>query len=110
MAFDRREYKKLWDSKRAQKHSALIQRWKVFKGCAVCGYKKHFASLCLDHLDPAQKDRNARNNRAINMSWGKDRIKAELAKCQVLCANCHQERTWKEGHYKFGPEIGSTRV
>lgn len=101
MAFNREEYKKAWDSKRQKQHTALIQRWKRIKGCAQCGYKGHFAALCLDHIDPNEKDRNKRGRRAINQKWGKDRIKAELSKCQVLCSNCHQVRTWEEEHYKF---------
>lgn len=108
MAFNRDNYKKTWDSKRQKYNTALIQRWKMFKGCTHCGFKGHFAALCLDHVEPELKDRNRKGTRAINLKWGKDRIKAELAKCQVLCTNCHQIRTWQCAHFKFRARQGST--
>ncbi|CAB4140167.1 hypothetical protein UFOVP395_1, partial [uncultured Caudovirales phage] len=108
MAFEREEYKKAWDSKRQKHNTTLIQRWKCMKGCAQCGYKSHFAALCLDHIDPNNKDRNRKGSRAVNMKWGKERLKAELAKCQVLCTNCHQVRSWQQEHFKFRARIGST--
>jgi len=102
MAFDRKEHKRAWDSKRQKHNTTLIQRWKLMKGCANCGYKGHFAALCIDHIDPSTKDKTHRGNRAVNPKWSKNRLKAELAKCQILCSNCHQVRTWQEEHYNFG--------
>lgn len=26
-------------------------------------------------------------------SWGRARVLAEIAKCELICANCHRERT-----------------
>jgi len=99
MAFDRKEYKKVWDSKRGQHHRKLIQRWKGLKGCSSCGYKEHYAALQLDHVDPSTKDPLMKSKRGLNYKWSKDRIKKELSKCQVLCANCHSIKTFEEGDY-----------
>jgi hypothetical protein len=27
-------------------------------------------------------------------------LKAEIAKCDLVCANCHRLRTWKRGTYE----------
>lgn len=55
--------------------------------CSNCGYDKCLAALEFHHLDPTQKD-----NKYVNMR-GKfsDRLKKELDKCVLLCANCHRE-------------------
>lgn len=99
MAFDRKLYRKNWDRKRNEKSRKLIQRWKQFKGCSVCGYKEHFAALSLDHINPTEKHQTKGLYRAINHSWGKERLKQELSKCRVLCLNCHGIRSYTDEHH-----------
>ena len=102
MAFNRDEHKKEWNRARQNKTVTLIGRWKMMKGCAHCGYKGHPSALVLDHVDPATKDRSKRaGGRAYNPLWSRARIKQELAKCQVLCANCSNIRTHEEKHYAY---------
>jgi hypothetical protein len=54
--------------------------------CSNCGYNKCNAALEFHHLDPNEKDISYLNNR---MSFTK--LKLELDKCVLLCANCHRE-------------------
>src|ERR1700680_1765034 len=59
-------------------------------GCADCG-ETDLVVLEFDHLDPALK-----LDTLSQMIWGGSslkRIAAELAKCDVVCANCHRRRT-----------------
>ena len=98
--FDRKAFKKQWDKERRNHNNQLVKRWKVMKGCAQCGYKSHHAALVLDHIDPATKCSTlSKLRRSYNAAWSKDRLKQEIAKCQVLCANCHNVRTFEEGHH-----------
>jgi len=55
--------------------------------CSKCGYNKCNAALEFHHLDPSQKDKNYTNNRFLNF----EKLKPELDKCVLLCANCHRE-------------------
>ena len=55
--------------------------------CSSCGYDKCADALDFHHLDPSLKDVNAKYIR----SWSKERIRDELDKCVLLCANCHRE-------------------
>ena len=98
MTFDRDAHKREWNRKRQSYTIELLRRWKRSKGCSHCGYNNPIA-LVLDHIDPATKDKNRKSGRAINPLWCKERIKKELALCQVLCANCHTIRTWEEEHF-----------
>lgn len=52
------------------------------KACALCGATD---DLVLHHRDPAQKVSHR------IWSWARERLQAELAKCDVLCDDCHRE-------------------
>lgn len=72
-----------WKRRFEDKMEAAGIIWK----CTVCGYDKCRNALELHHLDPSQKDF------AISSAWtlSVERMKKEIAKCVVLCANCHRE-------------------
>jgi len=57
--------------------------------CTACGYRRNFAALTWHHSDPTAKtftlDVRAMSNRS------EAEIRAEVAKCVLLCANCHAE-------------------
>jgi hypothetical protein len=67
-----------------------IDRIKLARGCIDCGYNTHPHALQFDHRDGETKltpgfARVLKNN----LEW----LKAEIAKCDVRCANCHAIRT-----------------
>ena len=64
---------------------------KAAKGCRVCGEDN---PICLDfhHRDEKTKDKKMRNNGKLQFSrLSYDRMMAEIAKCDVICANCHRK-------------------
>ena len=65
-----------------------------YKGgkCQKCGYKKCQAAIEFHHRIPEQKDFSINTN--LNRRNIDDRIKKELDKCDILCANCHREEHW----------------
>ena len=77
-------------SQRAKtKWRRIIQRYKRIKGCSHCGFKNEFA-LQFDHIDPSSKNLGGHSS-ITNM--GRIRAKEEMAKCRILCANCHAIHT-----------------
>ena len=60
-----------------------------YKGgkCEKCGYDKCISAMEFHHLNPLEKDFSISSN--INMSY--EKIKKELDKCILVCANCHRE-------------------
>lgn len=58
--------------------------------CVVCNSEE---KLEVDHIDPRQK------SMSVSTMWTrrKEVIEAELSKCQVLCVDCHKEKT-KQQH------------
>ena len=61
--------------------------------CESCG-ETTLECLQFHHRDPTAKDLEI--STAINNGWSRKRIMAELAKCMVLCANCHLKHHWNE--------------
>lgn len=60
--------------------------------CVDCGYDKYIEALEFDHIDPSKKEFSISGNHCV--SW--ERIKKELDKCEIRCANCHRERHARE--------------
>ena len=56
--------------------------------CLRCGESRWYV-LDFHHRDPKEKDDNITN--LVYCSGSKKRIDAEIAKCDILCANCHRE-------------------
>lgn len=67
--------------------------------CVDCG-ESQMAVLDFDHRDRSQKDRTVAEL-ARHMTWS--RLRREIEKCDVRCANCHRRRTadqlsWTKAH------------
>ena len=56
--------------------------------CRSCGYQKCPEALEFHHRDGTEKDFSV-SGRGYTRSWAK--IRAEIGKCLLLCANCHRE-------------------
>ena len=56
-------------------------------GCRCCGEER---KECLEfhHIDPKTKEANI--SELVNSPYSIDKLKHELLKCTVLCANCHR--------------------
>lgn len=79
------------NSKSDEEKQAFIRQVKRLP-CQDCGNHFHPWVIEFDHRDPSQKEFSiARSFHNGNCSL--KRIKAELAKCDGLCANCHRLRT-----------------
>lgn len=60
-----------------------------YKGgkCEKCGYEGLPASFDFHHIDPSVKSFSISSD-PHTRKW--ERVKEELDKCQLLCANCHR--------------------
>ena len=55
--------------------------------CNRCGYKKCIAALDFHHKSSDTKEFNITGGNLKSF----EKIKPELDKCELLCANCHRE-------------------
>lgn len=62
--------------------------------CHQCGYSKNLAALCFHHLNPIDKSFGVDARRISNTSLKV--LRSEIAKCILLCHNCHMETHYPE--------------
>lgn len=65
------------------------------KPCTDCGVSFHPVAMQWDHIGT---DKLIDVAAAVVKGWGKQKILAEIAKCELVCANCHAIRTWKRNN------------
>lgn len=65
-----------------------------YKGgkCIYCGYNKSYSALDFHHLDRTKKDFAISDFKLRSF----ENLKAELDKCDLVCANCHREQHDKD--------------
>ena len=66
--------------------------------CVDCG-NDDVVVLEFDHVNGTKE---AEISRAINRAFSIERLTNEIAKCEVVCANCHKRRSYERtGCYKL---------
>lgn len=81
---------KRWKSK--QEARQWVNQYKENHSvCTDCGvdYPPHI--LDFDHI----KDKSFGISRALQLGTKLDRIKEEIKKCEIVCSNCHRQRTYQ---------------
>ncbi len=75
------------------KNKDWLQKYKKDSKCGVCGINDHRV-LEFHHLD--RKDKDFSISFMFNNRFGLEKMKAEIKKCVILCANCHRITHWEE--------------
>lgn len=103
-AYSREQYKKTADKqkkqillakqKRVAVNKAYVKNIKESSPCMDCGkYYPHYI-MDFDH----QHSKEFIISKAVNNGTSIDRIKNEISKCELVCANCHRERTFNSNN------------
>jgi hypothetical protein len=79
--------------RREREIKEFIQQQKAGLSCKQCG-NADIRVLDFHHADKNTKE--ASISSMAKRGWGKERILKEIAKCEVLCANCHRILHWEE--------------
>ena len=87
--------RKLYREKNIKRRNGLISFVIALKQkpCMDCGVQYPPYVMDFDHRD--KRTKAAGINQMINLhSYSKDKILAEINKCDLVCANCHRIRTY----------------
>lgn len=81
--------KACWNKRTHQSAKDKLKQLREERGgcCERCGYDRCDAALQWHHTDPTQKEFSIGKRRGLTL----DQLRAEVSKCQLLCANCHAE-------------------
>jgi predicted glycosyltransferase involved in capsule biosynthesis len=89
------EYQREWErnnrTKRNGYNASYRDRMREFaaslrRPCEKCG-NADLRVIHFHHTEPSQKEYNI--SEMVRNGFGKEKILAEVSKCQCLCANCH---------------------
>jgi len=84
--------------KNKRNHKKIRQWYRDYKtrlSCVRCG-ESHPACIQFHHKDKTNKEADVANTVTRAFGWGIERIKREISKCEVLCANCHCKEHWND--------------
>ncbi len=107
-----REYMRNWYENNKAKHISYVRsrdkriddwfrKYKLSLSCELCG-ENHPACLEFHHVNPQDKKFTVgRNDRRGSIKV----LQEEIAKCRVLCANCHRKE-----HYPQRETVRETKV
>jgi hypothetical protein len=89
--------------KNSKKKEARIFVYNYFRRhpCVDCG-ETEVATLQFDHVRDKKHDKVSR---LVNTGQTIDKIKAEIDKCEVVCANCHARRTARQYNWYASLDI-----
>ena len=79
-----------------ERRRALFKWFREYKttlSCKRCD-ENHPATLDFHHRNPADKVNEIAQT--VADGWSKEHILKEIAKCDVLCSNCHRKEHWSE--------------
>lgn len=74
-----------------QKIRSFIYSLKEKNPCVDCGVSYPYYVMDFDH----KYDKNF-NVSQMTSRYGKEKLLEEIAKCDIVCANCHRERTYSK--------------
>tara|TARA_Y100000034_G_C6686333_1_gene301968 strand:- start:80 stop:679 length:600 start_codon:yes stop_codon:yes gene_type:complete len=77
---------------RRQKRAEWFRRYKENLTCSKCE-QGHHSFIEFHHTDPANKTNSV--SKMVRQVRPEERILEEIAKCEILCANCHKKHHWK---------------
>lgn len=83
-----------------RKTTDLVRQLKDGKACTDCKVSYPYYVMDFDHIRGRKVNDVAR---MVNTGASKEAILLELEKCDLVCANCHRERTY--GKRKTAPVV-----
>ena len=101
---------KAWQAKNRARYLSLQAQWRENRRkliedlknspCTDCGKSYPPYVMDFDHKDPSQKAFGP-----AEIYRNLEQVLAEIEKCELVCANCHRERTYGPNAKREGPHI-----
>jgi len=100
-----------WNAERTRTRRARIRNWlnerKADAGCHRCDEAD---AACLDFHHRKTDGKAGNVCDLVTRGWGRERLREELAKCVVLCANCHRKKHAETNSPREGARAHQRRI
>lgn len=89
-----RRLKSIKEAKKARQAelSVWLRELKESNPCLDCGVSYPYYVMQFDHV---RGTKLGNVSAAITNDWSRTKIEAEIAKCELVCSNCHAVRTYQ---------------
>lgn len=94
----KKQYEREWYAKNKSRRLEINHKWrdkrvkffKEIKSCMICNHCGERNPVCLEfhHKNPEEKDLEIAT---AMYRWSQRKLEQEIAKCMVLCSNCHKK-------------------
>lgn len=81
------------------RNKRMVKDLKASTPCADCNQYFHFSVMDFDHI---RGEKRESINYLVNRNMSRPALLRELAKCELVCANCHRMRTFSRLAIKSG--------
>jgi len=95
---EKREYANSYKRKKRRATRVKVLEYLAGKGCCECKSRDP-RILEFDHIEPRDKQHNISRLLSDGYDWGNEKLRAEIRKCRVICANCHRKHTVGQQEY-----------
>lgn len=85
-----RQYWNTYRRERVANNKHFLNEFKEATPCTDCGNK--YPAVCMDFDHVPERGKKFKDISKI-AHWGLDRLMDEIAKCDLVCSNCHRVRT-----------------
>lgn len=82
-----RALSRAWNAAVRARNRIDLRAYKLLNGCRDCGYDENADALEFDHV------RGTKRYSVPTALASDNRLREEIAKCEVRCANCHSIKT-----------------
>jgi hypothetical protein len=79
------------------RNMAYVNNIRANSFCTDCKKQYHFSIMEFDHTKPGTKRGTSKHGGVMWLAksgYSQKNIDLEIAKCEIVCSNCHAYRTW----------------
>lgn len=87
--YKNRDRDRPYTAARKRQHRVWVRKQKEQRGCTECGLTD---GVCLDFHHRPEAEKWLKVSLMVTYGYRKERLEEEIAKCEVLCANCHRRQ------------------
>jgi hypothetical protein len=88
--------KEIYKQRAKESNKRYVQWFKEIKNSLVCTKCGENRPACIEFHHPEHSKKETTVATMIRKQWSRKRVLEEIAKCEILCSNCHKDFHWSQ--------------